>query len=156
MRIFLLLLLTGLMSALSSCGNAETPDTTPLEERKTMNRKLQIQLDSHVLTAVLYDNASAKDFMAQLPLVLTLSDFNGTEKIADLPKKISGEGAPNGFRPAAGDIAYYAPWGNLAIFYRDFRYSEKLILLGKIEGDGVKILRGADNRKVTIRLADSP
>ncbi len=120
-----------------------------------MAQKIQIQLDGRVFNAVLYENASAKDFLAQLPLTLTLSDFNGTEKIADLPKRISEEGAPAGFKPEAGDIAYYAPWGNLAIFYRDFRYSERLIRIGKIEGDGLKFLRNCDNRKIEIRPVDS-
>ena len=35
--------------------------------------------------------------------------------------------------PAAGDIAYYAPWGNLAIFYKDVGYSRGLVKLGTIE-----------------------
>ena len=121
-----------------------------------MNRKLQIQLGDRTLTAVLYDCAATRDFIAQLPLTLELSDFNGTEKIADLPEKLPSDGAPEGFSPVTGDIAYYAPWGNLAIFYRDFRYSKNLILLGKIDGDGIKILQRADNREITIRLATSP
>jgi hypothetical protein len=32
-----------------------------------------------------------------------------------------------------GDIAYYAPWGNLAIFIKDFGYSRGLVKLGCIE-----------------------
>ncbi|WKB54414.1 cyclophilin-like fold protein [Eleftheria terrae] len=28
-----------------------------------------------------------------------------------------------------------APWGNLAIFYRDFDYSRGLVKLGRTEGD---------------------
>ena len=119
-----------------------------------MNRKLQIQLGDRTLTAVLYDCAAPRDFIAQLPLTLELSDFNGTEKIADLPDKLSTEGAPEGFTPVAGDVAYYAPWGNLAIFYRGFRYSRQLIRLGKIEGDGVKALQGPASRSVTLRLVE--
>jgi len=34
----------------------------------------------------------------------------------------------------AGDIAYYAPWGSLAIFHRDFSYSRGLVRLGRLEG----------------------
>ncbi|MGN0618444.1 MAG: cyclophilin-like fold protein [Ruminiclostridium sp.] len=34
-----------------------------------------------------------------------------------------------------GDLCLYAPWGNLSIFYRDFRYSNSLILLGHIDTD---------------------
>jgi hypothetical protein len=32
-----------------------------------------------------------------------------------------------------GDIAYYAPWGNLAIFYKDFGYSRGLVKLGRLD-----------------------
>ena len=152
---FLFLLFSWLLLVMNACGNAESSDHAETEEKKTMAQKIQIQLDGRVFSAVLYENASAKDFLAQLPLTLTLSDFNGTEKIADLPKRISEEGAPAGFKPEAGDIAYYAPWGNLAIFYREFRYSERLIRIGKIEGDGLKFLRNCDNRKIEIRPVDS-
>lgn len=82
--------------------------------------------------ATLEDNAATRDFVTLLPLELTLSDYNRTEKIADLPKRLSTEGSPDGIDPQIGDIAYYAPWGNLAIFYRDFGYSKGLVRLGKI------------------------
>jgi hypothetical protein len=40
------------------------------------------------------------------------------------PRKLSTSGARPGSDPDVGDIAYYAPWGNLALFYRNFGYSE--------------------------------
>ena len=33
--------------------------------------------------------------------------------------RLSTDGAPAGVDPEIGDIAYYAPWGNLALFYSD-------------------------------------
>ncbi len=50
-----------------------------------------------------------------LPLSVTLTDYASTEKISDLPRRLATDGAPDGFDPSAGDIGYYAPWGNLAI-----------------------------------------
>ena len=117
-----------------------------------MTQKLLIEVGGKTLTATMFDSAATKDLLAQLPLTLTLNDFNGTEKIANPPKKLSISGAPDGFEPVAGDIAYYAPWGNLAIFYRDFRYSRNLIRLGKIDGDGIKSLRVSGDVKVSIRI----
>jgi len=95
--------------------------------------------------ALLDDHAAARDFAALLPIELALSDYNRTEKIADLPKRLSVEESPAGIKPAAGDIAYYAPWGNLAIFYRDFGYSRGLVRLGRLEGgaDAIEQLDGA-------------
>jgi hypothetical protein len=39
-----------------------------------------------------------------------------------------------------GDFTYYSPWGNLAIFYRDFGYADGLIIMGSIESGGVEKL----------------
>lgn len=107
---------------------------------------------ANALTAELEDSAAARDFAALLPLELTLSDYNRTEKIADLPRRLSIEGAPGGIDPEAGDIAYYAPWGNLAIFYHDFGYSRGLVRLGRIEG-GAEALAKFDG---PVRIAILP
>ena len=84
---------------------------------------------------------------------LTLKDYAATEKVSDLPRKLSSEGAPAGSTPTVGDIAYYAPWGNLAIFYKDFRHSSGLIKLGKIDS-GFEALKATGSAKVTIELID--
>jgi hypothetical protein len=89
-----------------------------------------------------------------LPLTLTLEDYSQTEKISNLPKKLTREGAPTGADPSVGDIAYYAPWGNLAVFYKDFTYSEGLILLGKLDG-GTETLSVPGSVNVTIELLGS-
>ncbi len=72
------------------------------------------------------DNATSRDFVSLLPLKLKLEDYGETEKIGYLPRKLSAEGAPSGSDPSVGDVSYYAPWGNLAIFRRDFHYSKHL------------------------------
>ena len=81
------------------------------------------------------DTAAGRDLAALLPLTLTLTDFHSTEKIADLPRRLDTSGAPDGVAAAAGDITYYAPWGNLALFYRDFPYSDGLVRLGHFDDD---------------------
>ncbi|MBS1809524.1 MAG: hypothetical protein JST84_15300 [Acidobacteria bacterium] len=97
--------------------------------------KIRITIGEKVVTAALTDSEAARDFVSLLPLTLVLEDYAGTEKISDLPKRLSTQGAPAGSDPSVGDIAYYAPWGNLAIFYRDFGYSSGLVILGKIDGE---------------------
>lgn len=64
-----------------------------------------------------------------------LEDYAAVEKISDLPRKLSVDGAPNGFKPSGGDITYYAVWGNLAIFHQRARYAAGLVSLGKLNGD---------------------
>lgn len=85
------------------------------------------------VTLTLGDGASARAFRALLPLTVELTDYNATEKITDLPKRLTTEGEPAGVDPQPGDLAYYAPWGNLAVFYKDFTYSRGLVRLGRLD-----------------------
>jgi hypothetical protein len=118
--------------------------------------KINLKLQDMTLTATLYDTPTAREFAAMLPLTLTLEDYAKTEKVSDLPEKLTTAGAPAGADPSVGDIAYYAPWGNLAVFYKDFRYSDGLILLGKLDG-GAEALSMPGALKVTIEIqADQP
>jgi hypothetical protein len=114
--------------------------------------KIRIQLEGRSVTATLDDSEAARDFLSLLPLTLTLTDYNSTEKVADLPRKLSTKGAPAGVDPDMGDIAYYAPWGNLAIYYRDFGYSSGLVNLGRLDS-GVEFLSGRGSVRVTIERA---
>ena len=113
--------------------------------------KIRLKVGDTVLTATLIESATTRDFISLLPLTLTLKDYAETEKISDLPKRLFTESAPSGSDPSVGDITYYAPWGNLAIFYRDFGYSSGLVILGKIDS-GIKALNVLGSVKVTIEL----
>ena len=108
--------------------------------------KIRLKAEDKVITATLLDSKATQDFISLLPLTLTLEDYAGTEKISYLPRKLSTEGAPAGGDPAVGDIAYYAPWGNLAIFHRDFGYSSGLVILGKIDS-GVEAFKAPGSVK---------
>ncbi|WP_159159093.1 cyclophilin-like fold protein [Aeromonas veronii] len=116
-----------------------------------MNIKMTIA--SQIITATLEDSHSARDFFAMLPLTLPLEDYADTEKIAYLPHKLTTQGAPKGIDPNVGDLTYYAPWGNLAIFYRDFGYSTGLIKLGRIES-GLSHLTTTSAASITIEAIE--
>jgi hypothetical protein len=113
--------------------------------------RVRIITEGTTVFARLEDNATAKDFAALLPMTVTLRDYARTEKIADLPRRLSTDGAPPGFDPSVGDIAYYAPWGNLAIFYRDFGYAGSLVKLGALESGAAAFSR-PDAVQATIEL----
>lgn len=117
--------------------------------------KMRIIVDGAELRATLEDNAAARDFAALLPMGLTLSDYHATEKIADLPSRLSTDGLPDGVDPDVGDIAYFAPWGNLALFYRDFGYARGLVRLGRIQGD-VERLAGSGRLEARIERVEEP
>ena len=114
--------------------------------------KLKITIGDMVLTATLYDNPTSRDFISMLLVTTTLEDYASTEKIFYPDRKLSTEGAPGGFDPSVGDITYYAPWGDVAIFYKDFGYASGLISLGRIDDNGIELLRTAGVEDVTFEL----
>lgn len=114
----------------------------------TMN--ITIRAGDREVTATLQDHAAARDFISRLPLTLVLEDYGDTEKISPLPGKLSTVGAPAIGKPFRGAIAYYAPWGNLCIFRKDFRPSGGLVILGSLDGDGLKVLDVSGKLRVTI------
>ena len=137
-------LLTAAMTvAVSACGQTSTSPAPPAAgpaSRQVTTMKIRITIDGTPITATLADNATARDFVSLLPLTLTLEDYASTEKVSDLPRRLSTDGAPAGADPDIGDIAYYAPWGNLAIYYKDFGYSDGLVKIAKIDS-GVDAFR---------------
>ena len=111
--------------------------------------KIRMNVGGQTITATLDDNETARDFVSLFPMTLTLEDYASTEKISYLPRRLSTKEAPPGCDPAVGDITYYAPWGNLALFYRDFGYSSGLIKLGSFDS-GAEVLERPGPLKVTI------
>lgn len=134
----------------ANAGSAQQDNNSTFAEGKM---KIRIIVDGTELSGMLEDNAAARDFAAMLPMDLTLEDYHGTEKIADLPSRLSTDGTPDGVDPDVGDITYFAPWGNLALFYRDFGYSRGLVWLGRIE-TGVERLAGHDALSARIELVE--
>jgi hypothetical protein len=114
--------------------------------------KIRVTINGTAFTGALSDNPTAKDFLSLLPLTVTLKDYAATEKITYLPRKLATANSPAGSKPTVGDIAYYAPWGNLAIFYRDAAYARGLVPLGRLES-GIEALKAPGPLKATIERA---
>ena len=98
-----------------------------------MAQKIRLTFASQDFTATLYDSPTARDFLEHLPLDLKLEDYADSEKITYLPEKLTEEGAGPFENPAPGDICYFAPWGNLAMYHGNYSNYPRLIRLGKLE-----------------------
>ena len=116
--------------------------------------KIKLTFNKEEVIVKMYDNPTSRDFLTLLPLKLTLKDYAGTEKISYLSRKLSTQNAPAGSDPSIGDFTYYSPWGNLAIFYRDFGYANGLIILGNIESGIEKLANIGDDFTVKIDRID--
>jgi hypothetical protein len=104
--------------------------------------KIKMTFNGQTLTAMLYDNPSARDFSSLLPLDLVIDDYADNEKIAYLPRKLTEEASGPFDNEQPGDLCYYAPWGNLALFYAPYRWSSGLIRLGRFDSYEPLLTRG--------------
>ncbi len=111
--------------------------------------KIKLLLKDIVVYVTLENNPTSRALFDQLPLKLKVEDYASNEKIFYPPRKLSTEGAPDGYEPKAGDITYYSPWGDVAIFYKDFSFSNGLIKLGKVTSD-IAIIKKLEGSEVTI------
>jgi hypothetical protein len=70
------------------------------------------------LTAEVIDSPTARDFISLLPLTLSMSDLFKREKYGELPRAIS-DGGERTHTYALGDVAYWSPGPDVAVYYRD-------------------------------------
>lgn len=143
-------------TAAPSDSESVSPDESETTEpsSESAEKKLKMTVNGQEVLITLYDTPTANALYAALPMELNFSDYNGTEKIAYPPEALPTEGEPDGCDPDVGDLCLYAPWGNLCIFYQDFRYSQSLIKLGHIES-GMELLTGTSgDYAVTLERMD--
>ena len=99
----------------------------------------------------LSDNAAARAFAAQLPVTLDMSELNGNEKHADLPKPLP----VNANRPGTirnGDLMLYGD-NSLVLFYKAFETSYSYTPLGRIDDpSGLAAAVGAGDVTLTFEL----
>lgn len=160
-RILIVAIALVMAFTLTACGsksndgfntNSNTGKNTSGDEAVSNSSAARIKLifKNEEVIAKMYDNSTSRDFLTLLPVTIKLEDYAEEEKISYLPRKLSTKDALSGSDPAVGDFAYFSPWGNLAIFYKDHGYANGLIVLGKIESGTEKLANLISNTTVRI------
>lgn len=106
------------------------------QELPLSDMQVKITSRGYTVTFQLYDTAAAKQFYAQLPLSIKVENYNNNEKIFYPPEKLDITATPKA-DAKAGTLAYYAPWGNVVMFYGSFGSAPGLYELGHaVSGQG--------------------
>ena len=128
-------------------------DASKASERTT-NMKIRINIADKVVIATVADNATARDFVSALPLNVSMKDLFGREKYGDLPKALS-ENGPKKNTYEVGDIAYWSPDHQFAVYYHQDGASipsPGVIPIAKIDS-GAEAFNVSGSVKVTIAVA---
>ncbi|MDO4567147.1 MAG: cyclophilin-like fold protein [Oscillospiraceae bacterium] len=153
-----------LMLILTACGGAErdemagipqtetesgisqesgTGSTAPEEaiaaETKSKDEevmKVSIKSAEYEIIYELNDSQAAKELYAQLPLELEVEPFSNNEMTFYPPKKLSTGDTPLS-GGEIGSLSYYAPWGDVVMFYAPCSPNGSLYELGTaVSGTG--------------------
>ena len=147
---FVVTVFTALIFAFSCL--AQTSNTTAKHPTKDSVR-ITLTIGNNIIPAILYNNSPAKDFIAKLPVTVTLNrgpiDYCGGIDPINYGENDVQTGHHN------GDLAYWIPGQDFVIFIEKEETSSKvsdLVIIGKITSD-IREVRGLDNTiKVTIAL----
>ena len=105
-------------------------ETSPASVRQKESR-MWMTVGERRFAITLTDHAAARAFAAQLPLTLDMSELNGNEKHAELPKALPA----NASRPGTirnGDLMLYGT-DTLVVFYATFQSSYSYTRLGRVD-----------------------
>lgn len=120
-----------------------------------MAEDIGMTIDGVTHRVSLLENDAAKSLIAKLPFEIAFEDYGATERIAYPSEGLALGKAPRRTTPVRGDITYYSPWGNLAVFLQDFRQSEGLVPLGHMDDKAVEALKKSGKQLVRFeRLKD--
>ena len=103
--------------------------------------KISVKANGNTTVFELNNSPAARDLYAQLPLSITVENYGDNEKIFYPPKKLNTTDTPLADGGRAGTLAYYAPWGDVVMFYGRFGSAAGLYELGNAVS-GSEYIRG--------------
>ena len=113
-------------------GLSQPQETTSSETEETDVESAQIAVTCGDLQVVyaLNDSPAAQSLLSQLPLTVEVEDFSTNEKVFYPPQELDTANTPLA-EGGAGTLAYYAPWGDVVLFYDSFSANSSLYELGE-------------------------
>ncbi len=137
-----------LLFGLSACGKTEqtmsenvtvekeeaaesTEDLSEGIPQEEDSMQIRVESDGKMIVFELNDSQAARELYEQLPLSIQVEDYSTNEKIFYPPEELDISDAPLAEAAGAGTLAYYAPWGDVVMFYGDFGGAGGLYELGE-------------------------
>jgi hypothetical protein len=153
----LAVLLTSLL-VLTGCSSGSTPTSAPPSTDPATGASMPtrdgtpvtLTIGDRAVTGTLHDNPAANALAQQLQMTLTFEDFGAVEKIAPLASPLPMTGMPAGADPEIGDIGFWAPGGELVLYYGEVGYWNGIARLGTF--DDVAAIEGQTG-PLTITIA---
>lgn len=118
--------------ALPAAQPAQAPPAPGPAAPEAGQDPLQIAVSDseHTIVYELNGSPAAQALYGQLPLTLPVEDFGSNEKIVYPPSGLETADTPMA-EGGSGTLAYYAPWGDVVLFYGAYSPNASLYELGR-------------------------
>lgn len=100
------------------------------EESNVETNQISVTCGDTQVVYELNDSPAAQGLLSQLPLTVEVEDFSTNEKVFYPPQELDASDTPLA-EGGAGTLAYYAPWGDVVLFYDSFSANSSLFELGE-------------------------
>ena len=111
-------------------GFSQPQNTTETEEENVETSQISVTCGDMQVVYELNDSPAAQSLLSQLPLTVAVEDFSTNEKVFYPPQELDTSDTPLA-EGGAGTLAYYAPWGDVVLFYDSFSANSSLFELGE-------------------------
>lgn len=113
-------------------GLSQPQETTSIEmeESNVETNQISVTCGDTQVVYELNDSPAAQSLLSQLPLTVVVEDFSTNEKVFYPPQELDTSDTPLAVG-GAGTLAYYAPWGDVVLFYDSFSANSSLFELGE-------------------------
>ena len=113
-------------------GLSQPQETTSIEmeESNVETNQISVTCGDTQVVYELNDSSAAQSLLSQLPLTVEVEDFSTNEKVFYPPQELDTSDTPLA-EGGAGTLAYYAPWGDVVLFYDSFSANGSLYELGE-------------------------
>lgn len=127
-----IMLLSSFFSINSFAGESATDSSDINKAEGVAAMQMKVTVNGKTAVFELNDSRASEDLLAQLPLDIEIENFGSNEKIFYPPKKLNTSDTPLAGQVPEGTLAYYAPWGDVVMFYKSFRPASGLYELGRV------------------------
>lgn len=100
------------------------------KEKEPAVMKIRVKANDKVIVFELNNSSAAKSLYEQLPMTIEVENYSNDEKIFYPDQKLDVSDTPLA-QASLGTLAYYAPWGDVVMFYADFGSASGLYELGQ-------------------------
>jgi hypothetical protein len=121
--------LTGIEEIVKMSGSARIEKNEPNASETKTAMQISVKANGNATVFELNNSPAARDLYAQLPLSIKVENYSNNEKIFYPRKKLTTTDTPQA-DAKAGTLAYYAPWGDVVMFYGSFGSASGLYELG--------------------------